>query len=265
MTNDPYRGGPLPTGFGTCQGCPYRDVGTVAICYPCARQTIPKLPPSRCEVCDQALSTRGSQCGNPVCNWPTSSAAPTSTRQRNIRWFEWNFAVAMRGGELEWAINNYKYGGVRIWAVIFGRVLAGFLHDHRRTFGDFDLVIPSPTYTGRGGRDFDHTAEVLREAAELDEMGLRFVIDPPIIAKTGPTKKLVDCSGWSERRYVCEYDLPGVLAVQDASRVEGNAILVYDDVFTDGLNINAVAKKLRGAGAAEVSQVTLARQPWRDR
>jgi predicted amidophosphoribosyltransferase len=33
-------------------------------------------------------------------------------------------------------------------------------------------------------------------------------------------------------------------------------------VFTDGLNLNAVAKKLRAAGAAQVCGVTLARQPW---
>jgi hypothetical protein len=38
-----------------------------------------------------------------------------------------------------------------------------------------------------------------------------------------------------------------------------------NDVFTDGLNINAVAKKLGVTGAAAVYQVTLARQSWRDR
>jgi hypothetical protein len=36
-------------------------------------------------------------------------------------------------------------------------------------------------------------------------------------------------------------------------------------VFTDGLNINAVAKKLREAGADLVCQVTLAREPWHGR
>lgn len=223
---------------------------------------MPKLPPSRCEVCDQALRIPGADCDNPVCNWPT---VPASRQQRDVRWFEWNIAVAMRGGELERAISNYKYGGVRIWAVIFGRVLAGFLHDHRVAFEDFDLGVPSPTYVGPGGRDFDHTGEVLGETARLDQTGLRFVTDQSIITKAGPTKKLVDCSGWSERRHVCEYNLPRVLEVPDPVRIRGKAILLYDDVFTDGLNINAVAKKLRETGAELVCQVTLARQPWRVR
>jgi predicted amidophosphoribosyltransferase len=45
--------------------------------------------------------------------------------------------------------------------------------------------------------------------------------------------------------------------------VDGRAVLLYDDIFTDGLNLNAVAKKLLEAGAAQVCGVTLARQPWR--
>ncbi len=50
--------------------------------------------------------------------------------------------------------------------------------------------------------------------------------------------------------------------VPDPSRVRGKAILVYDDVFTDGLLLNTFAKRLRQAGASTVCQVTLARQPW---
>jgi predicted amidophosphoribosyltransferase len=263
VTDDPLRDlQPQPTGFGTCRHCPYRDVGAVAICYPCARRTMPKLPSPGCEVCDQALSAPGAECGNPVCTWPT---VPDSPWQRSVRWFQWNFAVAMRGGELKRAISNYKYDEVRGWAVIFGRVLAGFLHAHRFTFEGFDLVIPSPTYVGKGGRGFDHTATVLAEAARLDQTGLPFVLDRSVLVKTRPTKRLVDCSGWQERHHVCENELPRALEVPDRALIDGAAILVYDDVFTDGLNINAVARKLREAGAELVCQVTLAREPWRGR
>jgi predicted amidophosphoribosyltransferase len=131
------------------------------------------VPADRCEVCDQALSSRGASCGNPVCNWPS-------------RQFEWNAAVAMRSGELKAAINSYKYGGRRNWSLIFGRVLAGFLHDERELFTGFDLVIPSPTYVGPGGRDFDHTTLVLAEAARLDQTDLPFALEPPVLVKTGP-------------------------------------------------------------------------------
>lgn len=249
MTGDPFHGGPQPTGFGTCPRCPYRDVGSVAICYPCARRTMLPLPPSRCSVCEQEWNAPRVRCSNRVCNW-------------RDRQFHWNAAVAMRDGPLEWAIKHYKYDGVTGWALIFGRVLAGFLHDYRNRFVDFDLVIPSPTYVGPDGRSFDHTVLVLREVAKLDETGLPFALDPLVLVKTGPTAPLAGRK-WQERRRICEEELPPVLKIPEPARVEGQAILVYDDVFTDGLNLNAVAKKLREAGAAMVCGVTLARQPWK--
>jgi predicted amidophosphoribosyltransferase len=249
VTGDPLRDlQPQPTGFGTCRGCPYRDVGSVAICYPCARRTMQAVPLSRCTVCEQQRTAPRAPCTNKVCHWPD-------------RQFDWNAAVAMRGGPLEQAINRYKYDGVTGWALIFGRVLAGFLYDQRHRFAGFDLVIPSPTYVGPGGRSFDHTALVLGVAAELDQTGLPFALDLPVLVKTGPTRPLVSLR-WSERRKVCGVELPKVLHVPDPARVQGKAVLLYDDVFTDGLNLNAVAKSLRQASAARVCQVTLARQPW---
>ncbi len=110
-----------------------------------------------------------------------------------------------------------------------------------------------PTSPRRGG---------LGVAAELDETSLPFALDPLVLVKTGPTPALVGLK-WSARRDVCRDELPKVLRVPDPARVEGRRILVYDDVFTDGLNLNAVAKKLREAGAIRVCGVTLARQPWR--
>jgi predicted amidophosphoribosyltransferase len=248
VRGDPFKGGPRPTGFGNCRDCPYRDVGSVATCYPCARQTMRALPSTCCSVCQQEWTAPRARCSNPVCHWPD-------------RQFDWNAAVAMRSGELEHSINRYKYDEVRGWALIFGRVLAGFLYDQQPRFADFDLVIPSPTYVGADGRNFDHTALVLRAAAELDETGLPFALVPPVLVKTGPTPPLAKLS-WSARRDVCRDELPMVLQVPDPDRVDGQRVLVYDDVFTDGLNLNAVAKKLREVGAAQVCGVTLARQPW---
>ena len=40
-------------------------------------------------------------------------------------------------------------------------------------------------------------------------------------------------------------------------------VLVYDDVFTDGLTLNEVARALRRVGANAVCGVTLCRQPYR--
>lgn len=199
--------------------------------------------------CDQALPAGNARCGNPVCNW-------------SDREFEWNYAVAMRDGALKQAIHRYKYGGQTGWAMVFGRVLAGFLHEDQELFGAFDLIAPSPTYVGAGGRSFDHTAMVLAEAAALDTVGFTYALDPPPIIKTGPTTPLVDLRTWRERYEMCAHTLPDLLAVPDPSVVAGKDVLVYDDVFTDGLNLNAVAGALAQAGAARVCGVSLCRQPW---
>ena len=47
-----------------------------------------------------------------------------------------------------------------------------------------------------------------------------------------------------------------------ARRVKGKRVLVFDDVFTEGFTIREVARALRAAGAVEVSEVVLARQPY---
>jgi predicted amidophosphoribosyltransferase len=107
----------------------------------------------------------------------------------------------------------------------------------------------SPTYVGPGGPSFDHTALVLDVAAELDKTGLLFALDPPVLVKTEPTPALVGLS-WAARRDVCRDEVPKTLEVPDHARVGGRRVLVYDDVFTDGLNLNTVARKLREAGAS---------------
>jgi predicted amidophosphoribosyltransferase len=48
----------------------------------------------------------------------------------------------------------------------------------------------------------------------------------------------------------------------DPTAVVGQRIIVIDDVFTTGNTLNAVARRLREAGAAAVAGITLARQPW---
>lgn len=102
---------------------------------------------------------------------------------------------------------------------------------------------------------------VVRSPAGHGGRALQFALDPPLVIKTGPTRRLVGLNWW-ERQHVCEVELPPRLVVPSPARVCDRAILLYDDVFTDGLLLNAVARKLREAGAATVCQVTLARQPW---
>jgi predicted amidophosphoribosyltransferase len=244
-------------GFGRCGSCPYNVSAPAELCYACARASIENLADvrSRCKVCDRPFEVAGEGCHNPLCSSPD-------------RRFEWNFAVAMRSGALQSALNRYKYGSHRGWATVFGRVIAGFIQEHAATFEEFDLIVASPTFTGEGGRAFDHTRLVLQRAAAYDiAPEIRMVFDvtgEPLVSKRRPTTSMVGRS-FLERRRIAQTELRDALEVLDAAAVGGRRILVYDDVFTDGLTLNEVGRALRGAGATGVCGLSLCRQPYRGR
>jgi predicted amidophosphoribosyltransferase len=173
----------------------------------------------------------------------------------------------MRSGILEKALNAYKYENKRGWAVIFARVLVGFLNEEGSSFNSFDLIVASPTFVGLGGRDWDHTRRVLLEASELDEgTGWPFdTAESPAIIKTAATEPMMG-KKWKERYEIARGPLRAALQIPEPARTEGKAVLVYDDVFTDGQTLNEVARCLIvEGGAREVCGVTLMRQPYRSR
>lgn len=246
---------PEPLGIGRCRNCAYLTAGTSEICYRCARQTIEPLAPvpQRCLICDLELGDEG-VCGNPICSWTTDR-----------RYFEWNYAIAMRSGVLQSAINDFKYANRWGWRNIFGRVLVGFLDDERRTFEDFELIVASPTYLDPDGdRYYDHTRDVILAADVEADAGWPFdTKDPPAIIKTASTPRFAGKT-WQQRRQIAENELRASLEIPNPELTDGRAILVYDDVFTDGFTLREVARCLRVQGRARlVCGVTLTRQPWR--
>ncbi len=248
---------PKPPGFGKCGRCSYRDVDRAilqpgvdawAVCYACAAQEMESLSPDHCKVCGQQNEDNG-KCPNFVCDWSLGN-----------RGFSWVSPIAKRTGTLKAAITAYKYNSQRGWALIFGRVLDGFLDAHAETFDDFDLIIPSPTYVGQGGREFDHTWEILN-AAGVESFGA-WPFTHDVLVKTAATTPFTG-NTWKQRRVIAEGELREALSVPDPSRVAGKRVLVFDDVFTEGFTMREIARKLRADGASDVAGVVLARQPGR--
>ena len=68
--------------------------------------------------------------------------------------------------------------------------------------------------------------------------------------------------GYQDRRRIAEGPLRDALEITRPGDLQGKHILVYDDVFTDGLTLNEIARALRGAGAIDVCGITLCRQPF---
>lgn len=239
---------PEPAGFGNCGRCPYRSQGTAQICFDCATSSFEKLAKDRCELCELALKPDGS-CGNPLCNWDEDS-----------RFFKWVWAISMRTGPLRDAIDRYKVDGNYGWAGIFGRVLLGYLDAHEAVFDRYDLIIPSPTYVGEGGRAFDHTGLVIERAAGEDD-DETWPFELGVVQKSAATTPFRGKT-WRRRYEIAEIELRPALTVPDPDLVRGKRILVYDDVYTEGLTLREVARSLRDADAVEVSEIVLARQPY---
>jgi len=235
-----------PAGFGACADCAYVATGSAPICFACANEHTEPVAVPGCDTCGLPLQPDGG-CGNPICNFED-------------RYFDRVWAISMRTGEMRTAIDRYKYGLHRGWAAIFGRILVGFLNEHQAEFVGFDIITPSPAYVGTGAqRPFDHVRLIV-EAAEVEEpIAWPFTYD--VIVKTAATTTMVG-SNWKQRRGTAEGELRKALQIPDPSAVVGKRALVIDDVFTEGFTIREVARALMLAGAVEVSEVVLARQPW---
>jgi predicted amidophosphoribosyltransferase len=241
------------SGFGGCPRCKYFQGGWAALCHRCASRKWEALADDRrrCQTCDLPFATGEKECHNPVC-------------ALSERYFEWNYAIAMRTGVLKDVISDYKYHDRKAWASIFGRILVGFLDAHRPVFEKMDLLIPSPAYTGDGAhRSWNHISEILAAAARESEEWPFDLADPPAVVKLAETEQMVGKT-YQQRKVHAQGFLREALAVTNVARTRNKSIVVVDDVFTDGLTLNEVARVLKVQGeAAAVVGVTLSRQPWR--
>lgn len=244
---------PPPPGFGRCRECPYYETAPPALCFSCARQSIESVSKRRCGTCDLPFNAGESKCGNFICSWDN-------------RFFDSNYAIAIKSGYLEAAIKRYKFEDRKHWANIFARVLVGFFEEEATIFKTFDLIVASPTYTNKDGvsRSWDHTRLVIERAHSESRGEWPFDVGhpKPAIIKTAATTSMTG-KKWKERHEIAKNELRPALSVPDPKRTRGKSILIYDDVFTEGHTLNEVARCLRyEGGASEVCGVTLSRQPW---
>lgn len=244
---------PQPAGFPHCPQCAWLDTAQWAVCYSCARETIDPVPDDACPTCSQRRVSAEAACRNKLCR----------SSERVIAGIQ---ALSMLSDPLEGKIKRYKYPDAGMpktgWARIFGRLLLGHLESHYES-RDVGLVVAMPTWTGPGGRPFAHTERVLQEAERWDAYA-RWPWDtasPRLLTAAGPKPQSAG-SGWEAKRDAAG-KLRDTIQVNDPhGKVRGARVIVYDDICTTGLSLEAVARCLTMAGAAEVVGVVLARKPW---
>jgi predicted amidophosphoribosyltransferase len=164
---------------------------------------------------------------------------------------------------LQAKIHRYKYEGGAGWAVIFARLLVGWL-EANAAHDPPDLIVANPTYTDPASARLGHIEKIIA-AASIEDYEGRWRFDTggrPAIIKTRPTEKSAGQSAVAKRAVADA--LRAALAIPDPARTQGRYILVFDDVCTTGRQLNAVADCLLAEGrAGRVRGLVLARAHWR--
>ena len=168
---------PEPAGFPNCPRCAFAVTGAARLCSQCAGRTLQPVAVSHCPVCSQTVAP-GQACSNRLCSDPVDQ-----------RGFSRVDAVAMYSGALREKIHSLKYGGRRGWAMIFGRLLVGWMETHPGQMLGIDYVIGNPTHAGR--RPIQHI-EAIMDAAYTEDVIHAFPFTPPgrpLLVKTSETER----------------------------------------------------------------------------
>ena len=148
------------------------------------------------------------------------------------------------------AILLMKYGNVSPLGGWFARRLADLAA--RQPVGlDVDTVVPVPLDRGRlRERGYNQAERIARPLARLLRIPFRSYL--LVRARPRPNQlRLTRRERWETVR--------GSYATHKAAQVDNLRVLLVDDVFTTGATLDACSRALKGAGAARVVGLTVAR------
>ena len=210
-----------------CAGCGRE--GEI-ICGHCAGN-LERVESPRCSICS-ALGV------NEVCRWCL----------QHPRGFESLSSAFRFDGPIREAIHALKYRGVRAAAEPLGHLLAEHLQANPVPA---DLLIPVPLHSRRlHSRGYNQSALLARQIGRTLDLPLR----EDLLTRVRNARPQVETQSREERRrnvagnFACEGDAAGL------------AVLLIDDVATTGSTLSECADVLKGAGAARVHALTLARE-----
>lgn len=130
---------------------------------------------------------------------------------------------------------------------LFARFLEGVSRD---VLAETDMLVPVPLARAKlFSRFFNQSAELARALA--GQTGVPFLAGVLARHAARDQKTL----GFAAR----QTNVQGVYFIQDAAAIQGKRVTLVDDVYTTGATLEACAKVLKAAGAAEVNALVLAR------
>jgi competence protein ComFC len=190
-----------------------------------------------------------SRCGLPFTGDLTTPFECTNCREMDLPFRSARSAVVARGGVLE-AIHRFKYQR-HLWFELF---LGGlFLHEAVPALRgqNWDLIVPVPLHPLKQREREFNQAE--RFAAQLSA-ALELPMNGRLLRRVVPTATQTRLT-----RQQRAANMRGAFAVRPGLRLDGERVILVDDVFTTGATTGVCARVLLAAGAGDVCVWTVAR------
>jgi competence protein ComFC len=225
--------------------------------------------PNVCQICgdERATSTEGfvcsrcwqqvrfikppfcQRCGLPFEGDLTTAFECTNCREMNLHFRSARSAVSAKGTVLE-VIHRYKYKRA-FWFEPFlaDLLIREALPELRQQ--KWDWIVPVPLHPAKKRQREFNQAERL---ATYLSAATRIPMDTTLLRRVAATKTQTKLS-----RQERAENMRNAFALQDGRTLNGERILLFDDVFTTGATTDACARVLLAAGAAEVCVWTVAR------
>jgi ComF family protein len=219
------------------------DTGSsIPFCHACMAALLQSLPEPLC-----------AQCGRPI----VSSAVREGISQplchlcrTGVYAFDYARSFGAYTPRMSHAILLLKYGNVVPLGAWFARRLVGLAQSQPLDFG-VDVVVPVPLDRGRRReRGYNQAELIAKPLARL--LGIPFRSYLLVRTRPRPNQlRLTRRERWETVR--------GAYATLKGAQVDKLRVLLVDDVFTTGATLDACSRALKGAGAARVVGLTVAR------
>lgn len=201
------------------------------ICSAC-RKTLPYVAEPRCK-----------RCGKPVRRREQEYCCDCEKQEWH---YESGRSLWLHTGPVKKSVYRFKYHNRRIYARAYAQEMVLRYGRTIKMWG-IDRIVPVPLHGRRRRERGYNQAEVL--AVEIGKL-TGIPVDPHLVTrrkKTAPQKEL----GNRQRRA----NLHRAFCVQ--SGVEGEKILVIDDIYTTGSTVDEMARELSESGASKVYFLTI--------
>ena len=245
------------------------DVPFVSTARTFANAALGFLYPEVCQICagERALPADGyvgdrcrqharyivppfcDRCGLPFEGDITTTFECGNCREMELHFCSARSAVKAKGTVLE-VIHRYKYQRA-LW---FEPFLAGLfvrqaVPELQR--GQWDLIVPVPLHAAKlRQREFNQAERLAKRLGAAANI----CVDARLLKRVVPTRTQTMLT--REQR---AENVRNAFVMRRGRRLDGERVVVVDDVFTTGATTSACAKVLRAAGASEVCVWTLAR------